>query len=599
MLPRTSNLVFAAAILSACCVAKATYGQGNPNNWIPAGVGDYASNGNWNAGSVPQRDTFEERAVISNGGTAILSVGTVPVVGGVDVTNGTLQIDRGGALVTGVGASANGTLTIGTTGSLVMGGLVGSGAASFEVVGAATMQGNTSLIGPNVNFSAASFTLPGKLTTTITLGGSSPLKTAGTAALSGPLELVFSGVTPAVGNFWDVIDASSITGGFSQITTSSTLGPGLFLIYNKVGGGINGQVGRVSVDAKLILSVNRQTGATSIRNLTSSQSVLIDGYQVGSPSGVLNVPQWTSFNDGGFSSFRESNPTANHIGELSLTGSRSIGPNSTTNLGNIFTGTVPPLTVTPGGDLTFDYHVAGGTTQTGIVDYTGPHNNLVLVVNPDGHTYIQNQSSVALNIDGYTITSASGAVNLAGWTSLADGNAAWRESNPSNNQLSELNLTSNLSLAAQSAAVSLGTAFDVGGAKDLIFLYHRAGLGTLTGTVEYEDGVITFSSIPGDYDKNGIVQAADYTKWRQLFGTVGPSDADGNGDNIVNAADYVIWRNNLGPGVGSALGQATAVPEPGACVVCFAAFIAILALSSFRRKSERRGPQHELGRSFA
>ena len=39
----------------------------------------------------------------------------------------------------------------------------------------------------------------------------------------------------------------------------------------------------------------------------------------------------------------------------------------------------------------------------------------------------------------------------------------------------------------------------------LVSLYHRAGLGTLIGTVEYEDGVITFSSIPGDYDKNGIV----------------------------------------------------------------------------------------------
>ena len=202
-----------------------------------------------------------------------------------------------------------------------MGGLIGSGAATFNIETAATMQGNTNLIGHNISFSAASFTLPGKLTTTVTTSGYSPLKSTGTAALSGPLELIFSGITPTAGNFWDVIDAASITGGFSQITTNATLGPGLFLVYKELNGGINGQVGRVSVDAKLILSVNRKSGATAIKNLTSAQSVSIDGYEIGSPSGALNVGQWTSFNDGGFSGFRESNPTANHLGELNLTGS--------------------------------------------------------------------------------------------------------------------------------------------------------------------------------------------------------------------------------------------------------------------------------------
>ena len=245
----------------------------------------------------------------------------------------------------------------------------------------------------------------------------------------------------------------------------------------------------------------------------------------------------------------------------------------------MFTGTAPPLTISPGGDLTFAYHEVGGATQTGIIDYTGPHNNLVLVVNPNGQTYIQNQSSVALNIDGYVISSASGAVNQAGWTSIADGNAAWRESNPSNNQLGELNLTGSLFLGAESPAVSLGAAFDVGGPKDLVFQYHRAGLGTLFGTVEYEDGVITFSSIPGDYDKNGLVNTADYAKWRQLFGTVGASDADGNGDNVVNGADYVIWRNNLGAaGNGSGSFQGATVPEPSACVLWLLAIGALVCL---------------------
>ena len=561
-------------------------GQGVQNVWIPAGVGNYATDGNWDALNVPDI-SFEQRAVISNGGTASLAVSTVPVAGGVDITNGTLQIQRGGTLVTGIGFSANGTLTIGATGNLELGGLVGASAATFSVAAGATLQGNTRVIGPNVDFSAASIVLGGTLNTTVTTGGYSPLKATGNAAISGPLNLNFSGVIPTAGDFWDVIDADSISGGFSQIATSAILGPGLFLVYEAVDGGLNGRLGRVAVDAKLILSVDRKSGASLIKNLTSTESVSIDAYLIGSAGGALDTSQWSRFNEGGFASFRESNPSPHHLGELSLSGSRTIGPSSSTSLGDIFNGTAPPLTVSPGGDLTFEYHETGGATQTGIIDYVGPHNNLVLVVNPDGQTYIQNQSSVDLNIDGYMITSASGALNQGGWTSLADDDAIWRESNPSNNQLGELNLTSSQFLAAESVAVGLGAAFDVGGAKDLVFLYHQAGMETLVGTVEYDDGVIEFdSAIPGDYDKNGIVEAADYTKWRQLFGTTN-SDADGNGDNTVNAADYVVWRDNLGA-MNSGLGgfQGAAVPEPASVVLGFVA-IAVTVAAERRRQRHR------------
>jgi hypothetical protein len=53
--------------------------------------------------------------------------------------------------------------------------------------------------------------------------------------------------------------------------------------------------------------------------------------------------------------------------------------------------------------------------------------------------------------------------------------------------------------------------------------------------------------VPGDYDGNGFVDAADYGVWRANFGSTNPQ-ADGNGDGIVDAADYTIWRDNLGAG---------------------------------------------------
>jgi hypothetical protein len=83
-------------------------------------------------------------------------------------------------------------------------------------------------------------------------------------------------------------------------------------------------------------------------------------------------------------------------------------------------------------------------------------------------------------------------------------------------------------------------------------------------------------NIAGDYNQNGVVDAADYVLWRKtLNSSASPqgSGADGNGDGTVNAGDYTFWRQNFshasqiivntGSGSGSSenLGSST-VPEP-------------------------------------
>ena len=51
-------------------------------------------------------------------------------------------------------------------------------------------------------------------------------------------------------------------------------------------------------------------------------------------------------------------------------------------------------------------------------------------------------------------------------------------------------------------------------------------------------------ALPGDYNHNGTVDAADYAAWRAMFGQAGVGlAADGNGNGVVDAADYVLWRN--------------------------------------------------------
>lgn len=54
---------------------------------------------------------------------------------------------------------------------------------------------------------------------------------------------------------------------------------------------------------------------------------------------------------------------------------------------------------------------------------------------------------------------------------------------------------------------------------------------------------------PGDYNRDSVVDQADYSMWHSTFGDgVAPlSGADGNGDGTVNLADYTLWRDHLAP----------------------------------------------------
>jgi hypothetical protein len=71
--------------------------------------------------------------------------------------------------------------------------------------------------------------------------------------------------------------------------------------------------------------------------------------------------------------------------------------------------------------------------------------------------------------------------------------------------------------------------------------------------------------VSGDYDHNGTVDAADYTMWRDSLGQTGTGlVADGNHNNTVDAGDYTVWKSNFGAHTGSGAGASAnaAVPEP-------------------------------------
>ncbi len=76
----------------------------------------------------------------------------------------------------------------------------------------------------------------------------------------------------------------------------------------------------------------------------------------------------------------------------------------------------------------------------------------------------------------------------------------------------------------------------------------------------------------GDYNRNGMVEAADYVVWRKTLGQVGMDlAADGNGNDEIDAGDYDVWLAHFGESIagsgttggGAAADGQTGVPEPG------------------------------------
>ncbi len=79
---------------------------------------------------------------------------------------------------------------------------------------------------------------------------------------------------------------------------------------------------------------------------------------------------------------------------------------------------------------------------------------------------------------------------------------------------------------------------------------------------------------PGDYNGDGIVDAADYTVWRDTLGSTSDLRADGDDSGTVDAGDYTVWTSHFGSTSGAGTMVATtAVPEPSAAIlgaVCLA-----------------------------
>jgi hypothetical protein len=113
----------------------------------------------------------------------------------------------------------------------------------------------------------------------------------------------------------------------------------------------------------------------------------------------------------------------------------------------------------------------------------------------------------------------------------------------------------------------------------------RFGIFEIQG-VDFEATISVIGIPTGDYNRDGEVDAADYEKWRDDFGSTTDLAADGSGNQVVDAADYTVWRDNLDSGEEA---QASlAVPEPAAiCLALGGIVVGIVFAGRFGAKKSR------------
>ena len=115
--------------------------------------------------------------------------------------------------------------------------------------------------------------------------------------------------------------------------------------------------------------------------------------------------------------------------------------------------------------------------------------------------------------------------------------------------------------------------------EDTVTLAINYAGGALGDTIQLEVIEVVLPEIPGDFNGDGIVDAGDYTVWRDNEGVLDETTvfAPGSGDGgDVGPSDYTLWRANFGNNYGSLnLGNSgSAVPEPDTFVMlaCAAGF---------------------------
>ncbi|WP_425395234.1 PEP-CTERM sorting domain-containing protein [Aeoliella sp.] len=536
--------------------------------WIPTAedpAGDWNDKANWTdaGGDFVPEGNVGETAEISSGGTAFVQdfINNTGITGGgmlgpgaISLSNESiLEIQSSSLMSTDSSGGANGEVSVNSGASLRF---LGSGALVADSITMGAGGIFDYRVTPASPFGTARATIDGS------------------AQLGGVLQVNFgSGASFMSGDVVQLVNAASVDGEFAEVNVTGNvvggLGMGQRYAVQKVAGG-NGTIAQLAVEQRLILTVDRDTTNVSISN-PSSTSIAIDGYSVGSAVGSINDSNFTGLGAG----WSTSPTSSSRVTQLRNSGTTAFANGTLASIGTIFDPPAPTEFGVDSDDIEFSYTLSGNIEQTGFVNYVGDkrENNLVLTIDDNGMAAIQNESTLSVDIEGYTISSAGGLLDSDGWNSLDEQNAEgglWAASPISDEfRITEL-MNDSATTFSPLKGFNLGQLYDNSGAgsvNDLTFQFLVAGeTEPMTGIVVFGDLPDLTQGLEGDFNGDGFVNLADYVVWRNNLGAPDESVINNVGDGLngVDAGDYVIWKDNFGISTGAAISVGPSkVPEPG------------------------------------
>jgi subtilisin family serine protease len=273
----------------------------------------------------------------------------------------------------------------------------------------------------------------------------------------------------------------------------------------------------------------------------------------------------------------------------------TIGNNQTSNLHS------PVINVTVTGALRFNYWISSETAADGLVlyaslnggafvsqfstsgvplittnvNYPASINSTIAVGASTDWDYRSHYSQYGTTLDfvapsggghaSITTTDRTGTNGYSStdYTSTFSGTSA---ATPLAAGIGALVLSRNTDLTtADIRAILQNTADKIGGNNGLA-AYNVSGFNQFYGfgRVNAEVAVEAVPVASGDYNQNGVVDAADYTAWRDTLGRTGLtyySGADGNGDGQITQADHSVWKSHFGQTVTPPLGSGSIASE--------------------------------------
>jgi fibronectin-binding autotransporter adhesin len=527
-------------------------------------------------------NTYTGGTTVSAGTLALNNVAALPSTGTVTLGGGTLSNVSGSAIVAPNNVTMTANSTIGGTSAFTFNGSFTNSGANRTL----TVSNSAGTTFGTVNISEAAAT--GRTLTitgagNITFGGvieNASAAGAGNGALS--FNTGYTGIATING-----------TNTYSGTTTLST--GGTFVLGNKSAFG----TGTLAMNGVPISASTDLSGANAIANatvnlggnntFTGSNNIQFSGTVTATGSRtVTNNMSGASLTLSGPVNL-SSNATSNTV--------TFAGSGNTTITGAIVNGgtaTASKLTKNGSGTLT----LTGANTYAGVTTISG---GTLLANNASGSATGTNAVTIAATATLGGTGSVAGAVTNNGIIAPGSGgvgmlsvgggvtdgaNSSW-SIDLSGATADKLVVTGNVDLTAVDALNVTGAGT---GSSWLIGTYTGALTGTFDTvtsgyTVSYTGGNITLNTaappvLAGDYNQNGIVDAADYVLFRNNLGQPAGTLPNDPAGGTIGTAQYDQWKSNFGnhPGAGSSLGGGSAVPEPATIGLMLLSLVGTAAL---------------------